>query len=67
MIPRYVAPLRSCLGPYASTRVDRLLQPGPVSCCPLQQESPVQFGAVTAPAFRYSVGNGTDTHVWTTF
>jgi hypothetical protein len=36
-----------------------------VSCCSLHQETPVRFGAVIAPAFRYSIGNGTDTDVWT--
>ncbi|GCB53481.1 hypothetical protein SNL152K_10838 [Streptomyces sp. NL15-2K] len=39
--------------------------PGRFLLLSLQQETPVRFGAVTAPAFRYSIGNGTDTDVWT--
>ncbi|MDK1348515.1 hypothetical protein QNO09_35635 [Streptomyces sp. 378] len=37
--------------------------PGRFLLLSLQQETPVRFGAVIAPAFRYSIGNGTD--VWT--
>jgi hypothetical protein len=38
---------------------------GRVQLLSLQQETSVRFGAVTVPAFRYSIGNGTDTDVWT--
>ncbi|MFH9889842.1 hypothetical protein ACH4OQ_37235 [Streptomyces luteogriseus] len=39
--------------------------PGRFLLLSLQQETSVRFGAVTALAFRYSIGNGTDTDVWT--